>query len=49
MSQKKLIIALDFANLDKVKKIIENINPEQSMVKVWEDLFFYPSKSVHIA
>ena len=46
MSQKKLIIALDFANLDEVKKIIEHINPEQSMVKVGLQLYVSEGKRV---
>ena len=46
MSQKKLIIALDFANLDEVKKIIEHINPKQSMVKVGLQLYVSQGKIV---
>ena len=46
MSQKKLIIALDFANLDEVKKIIEYIDPEQSIVKVGLQLYTSEGKRV---
>ena len=46
MSQKKLIIALDFANLDEIKKIIEHINPKQSMVKVGLQLYVSQGKIV---
>ena len=46
MSQKILIIALDFANLDEIKKIIEHINPKQSMVKVGLQLYVSQGKIV---
>ena len=46
MSQKKLIIALDFANLNEVKKIIEHIDPEQAMVKVGLQLYISEGKRI---
>ena len=46
MSQRKLIIALDFANLDDVKKIVEHIDPQQSMVKVGLQLYLAEGKRV---
>ena len=44
MSQKKLIIALDFANINDVKKIVEHIDPQQSMVKVGLQLYLAEGK-----
>ena len=46
MSQRKLIIALDFANLNDVKKIVEHIDPQQSMVKVGLQLYLAEGKRV---
>lgn len=46
MSQKKLIIALDFANLNDVKKVVEYIDPQQSMVKVGLQLYLAEGKKV---
>ena len=44
MSQKKLIIALDFASLDDVKNIVKDIDPDQSMVKVGLQLYVSEGK-----
>ena len=44
MSQRKLIIALEFANLNDVKKIVEHIDPQQSMVKVGLQLYLAEGK-----
>jgi len=46
MSQRKLIIALDFASLDGVKKIVDNIDPQQLMVKVGLELYLAEGKKV---
>tara|TARA_B100000287_G_scaffold18808_1_gene18838 strand:+ start:836 stop:1495 length:660 start_codon:yes stop_codon:yes gene_type:complete len=46
MSQKKLIIALDFTDLEQVKKIIEHISPEHSMVKVGLQLYVNEGKKI---
>tara|TARA_B000000532_G_scaffold225613_1_gene203270 strand:+ start:1497 stop:2150 length:654 start_codon:yes stop_codon:yes gene_type:complete len=46
MSQKKLIIALDFASLDDVKNIVKDIDPDQSMVKVGLQLYVSEGKKV---
>ena len=46
MSQKKLIIALDFASLDDVKNIVKNIDPDQSMVKVGLQLYVSEGRKV---
>ena len=46
MSQKKLIIALDFASLDDVKKIVDYIDPEQFMVKIGLQLYLAEGKKV---
>ena len=46
MSKRKLIIALDFASLDGVKKIVDNIDPQQLMVKVGLELYLAEGKKV---
>jgi len=46
MSQKKLIIALDFASLEDVKYIVKDIDPNQSMVKVGFQLYVSEGKKV---
>ena len=46
MSQKKLIIALDFASLDDIKNIVKDIDPDQSMVKVGLQLYVSEGKKV---
>ena len=46
MSQKKLIIALDFASLEDVKNIVKDIDPNQSMVKVGLQLYVSEGKKV---
>tara|TARA_S200000501_G_scaffold227195_1_gene213010 strand:- start:8086 stop:8739 length:654 start_codon:yes stop_codon:yes gene_type:complete len=46
MSQRKLIIALDFASLDGVKKIVDHIDPQQLMVKVGLELYLAEGKKV---
>ena len=46
MSQKKLIIALDFASLEDVKNIVKDIDPNQSMVKVGLQLYVSEGRKV---
>ena len=46
MSEKKLIIALDFASLDDVKNIVKDIDPDQSMVKVGLQLYVSEGRKV---
>ena len=48
MSQKKLIIALDFANLDDVKKIIEHIDPNNLWLKLAFNYIYLKEKSFRL-